>query len=213
MFQFLLNGIYYGFILSFLIGPIFFALLQAAIEKGTKTGLIVASGVWFSDLLYILTVYFSLAWIKSVSELPDFGLIVGGVGAVVLILFGIGMVLNNKPVDKTQRIEKSGYVANFVKGFLINTVNPFTVFFWIAMSSEILAVKTMATQTIETTPNEAFAFFGGILGMIVFTDVVKVLLAKKITKYLTQKHILAFRKIAGAALIIGGIVLVYRSAF
>ena len=50
------------------------------------------------------------------------------------------------------------------------------------MSSEILAVKTMATKTIETTPNEAFAFFGGILGMIVFTDVVKVLLAKKITK-------------------------------
>lgn len=205
MLQFFFDGISYGFMLSFLIGPIFFALLQASIEKGTKIGVSVGAGVWLSDFLYILLAYFSLSWIQRVIKLPNFELIVGAIGAVVLVSFGIATLLNNKPVDDTQRIETAGYIPNFFKGFVINTINPFSIVFWVAMSSKIFATKA--------EPNEAFAFFSGILGVIILTDVIKVLLAKQISKYLTQKHILTFRKIVGIVLLIGGIVLVYRTAF
>jgi len=207
--DFLLKGITYGFALSFLIGPIFFALLQAGIERGAKIGLTVASGVWISDFLYIIAVYLSITWISEVAELPSFKFLVGGIGSIVLIGFGITALLNDK-ISKTTNIEtkpttQSGYFANFLKGFLINTINPFTVFFWISMSAELI--------TEEATNINAITFFSGILGIIILTDFLKVLLAKKISQYLQPKHILLFRKIVGIVMLIGGIILVYRSFF
>ncbi len=203
--MFFIKGIGYGIMLSFMIGPIFFALLQAGIEKGLKTAISLASGIWLSDFLYILVAYFGLSWIKNVSQLPNFGLFVGAVGGVVLMSFGVAMVLNSEPVDKSKRINQSSYLAYFIKGFLINTVNPFTILFWIAMSSEIF--------TNQTNGEQAIAFFGGIYSMIIATDILKMLLSKQISKYLKHRHIFVLRKIVGVILFIGGLVLIYRTAF
>lgn len=204
--DFLLKGITYGVVLTFLIGPIFFALLQAGIERGVRIGVTVASGVWISDFLYVAAVYLGITWIAAVSELPNFKFLVGGIGAIVLIGFGITTLLNNKLVDtaglETQPVQ-SGYFANFLKGFLINTINPFTIFFWLSMSAELI--------TMEATSIDAIVFFSGILGTIMLADVVKILLAKKISQYLKPKHILIFRKIVGVVMLVGGAVLMYRS--
>lgn len=205
MLVYLLKGITYGLMLSILIGPIFFALLQAGIEKGFKTGIAIGTGIWLSDFLYILTVYFSLTWIQNLTDSPNFKFYVGAIGGIILIAFGIGTLLDNKKIDKTKVIKQSGYFGHAAKGFLINTVNPFTVFFWVAMSTEVLS---SSPQTME-----AVFFFGGILGMIVLTDMLKVALAKQISKYLKMNYILIFRKIVGIVLLVGGIVLIYKTAF
>lgn len=206
--DFLLKGITYGVVLTFLIGPIFFALLQAGIERGVKIGVAVASGVWLSDFLYVTAVYLGITWIAAVSELPNFKFLVGGIGAIVLIGFGITTLLDNKLANTTDleiQPVQSGYFANFLKGLLINTINPFTVFFWLSMSAELI--------TMEATSTDAIVFFSGILGTIMLADVLKVLLAKKISQYLKPKHILTFRKIVGVVMLVGGVVLMYRSFF
>ena len=205
MLVYLLKGITYGLMLSILIGPIFFALLQAGIEKGFRTGLAIGAGIWASDFLYIITVYSGLNWIQAVADSPNFKFYVGAVGGVILIAFGIGTLFDNKKIDKTKIIKQSGYFAHAMKGFLINTVNPFTIFFWIAMSTEIL--------TFEPSTTEVTLFFGGIFGMVVLTDIIKIALAKQISKYLKMSYILTFRKIVGVVLFIGGIVLIYKTAF
>jgi threonine/homoserine/homoserine lactone efflux protein len=205
--DFLLKGMTYGVALSFLIGPIFFALLQTGIERGAKVGLSLAFGVWISDYTYIIAIYLGISWISEISELPSFKFLVGGIGSIVLIGFGITTLLNNK-LNNNVKVEnkvsvKSGYFANFLKGFLINTINPFTVFFWISMSAELI--------TKEATTIDAVIFFSGILGMIMLMDILKVLLAKKISQYLKPKHILIFRKIVGVVMLVGGVILMYRS--
>jgi len=48
-----LEGILYGLVLAAMLGPIFVALTQTAIEKGAKAGLTVGLGIWISDLLII----------------------------------------------------------------------------------------------------------------------------------------------------------------
>lgn len=203
--QFLLKGLSYGVILSVLVGPIVFTLLQASLEKGVKMGLSVGLGVWFSDFLFITIVYFGVSWISEISILPNFKFFLGTIGSVVLIAFGIGTLLNTKPIEKNQKINKNGYFAHLIKGFLINTINPFTVFFWLAMSSEIIANDASNTQAI--------IFFGAILSVIILTDSMKVILAKYIRQYLTPEHILKFRKIVGVLLIIFGVILIYRVTF
>lgn len=205
--DFLLKGMTYGFALSFLIGPIFFALLQAGIERGATIGLTMAAGVWVSDFLYILAVYLGITWISEVSQLPSFKFLVGGIGSIVLIGFGITTLLNDKLTNRikieNKQAVQSGYLANFLKGFFLNGINPFTVFFWISMSAELI--------TKEATEINALVFFSGTFIIIIITDTLKVLLAKKISQYLKPKHILIFRKIVGIIMLIGGIVLMYRS--
>ena len=202
MLEYLLKGLSYGLILSILVGPIIFTLLQASLERGIKMALTIGIGVWISDLIFISTVFFGLSSISEISSLPNFNFFLGTMGSVVLIAFGIGTLFNDKAIDRSQKVKKNGYAAHFIKGFLINTINPFTVFFWVAMSTEIIAN--------DANNSQAIVFFGAILSVIIFTDTLKIVLAKQVRKYLTPKHIIKFRKIVGIVLILFGIILIYR---
>jgi threonine/homoserine/homoserine lactone efflux protein len=57
---------------------------------------------------------------------------------------------------------------------------------------------------------EARYFFGGILGTIIITDLLKVLLAKRIRRVLRPIHLLWLRRISGIALIVFAAVLLGR---
>ena len=58
--------------------------------------------------------------------------------------------------------------------------------------------------------NQASIFFGGVLGTIILTDLLKVILAKRIRYSLRPVHLLWLRRISGAALIVFGVVLLVR---
>ena len=96
-----------------------------------------------------------------------------------------------------------GPLALWIKGFLINTINPFTVFFWASVMTTVVLER-------EYDGRQASLFFGGILAMIVFTDSLKVFLAKKIRHKLTSRHLWWVRRISGIALIVFAGVLAVR---
>ena len=58
--EIVLNGIVSGIVLAFLIGPVFFTIIQTSIERGFWSGVFVAIGVSLSDAFYILVSYFGL---------------------------------------------------------------------------------------------------------------------------------------------------------
>ena len=47
------EGLFFGLLLSVMIGPVFFTLLQTSLEQGFYRGLFVAIGASMSDLLII----------------------------------------------------------------------------------------------------------------------------------------------------------------
>jgi len=47
------NGVKFGFSLAFLIGPVFFTIIQTSIERGFWNGAWVALGVSLSDAVYV----------------------------------------------------------------------------------------------------------------------------------------------------------------
>ena len=65
MIELIIEGVFLGLGLCFLLGPIFIVLIQASIERGARAGLIAASGIWLSD---ILIVYLVLHFIKNISH-------------------------------------------------------------------------------------------------------------------------------------------------
>lgn len=206
----LLGGIKVGLILSFMIGPIFFALVQTSVEEGFRAGAMVALGIWMSDASFVLAVYYGVSYLAEIVKAPSFSLILGIAGSILLACFGLatllttpkGLLSNTLPEYK----RSSSYLSLFIKGFLINTINPFTVFFWTSLMGTVVVKDGFDGQ-------QAFWFFGGVLGTIVVTDLLKVILAKKIRYSLRPIHLLWLRRISGGALIVFGVVLLFRVLF
>ena len=48
-----------GLLLSFMIGPVFFVLLETGATKGFRAGLVFDLGVIFADIIFLVIAYFS----------------------------------------------------------------------------------------------------------------------------------------------------------
>lgn len=196
-----------GLALSILAGPILIALIQTSIEQGFRAGIMVGAGIWFSDLLFICATYFGLAWVVELTEWKGLDTALGVVGGLILIAFGVGTYLTKPP--KVEGFEKkavrhSPYISLWIKGFVINTFNPFTIFFWLGISGLLFTERNLL-------PSEAKLFYTGLLGTVALTDSLKIALAKAIRRWLKPKYILWLRRIAGIALIIFGLFLLGRA--
>ena len=199
----LFSGIQMGLLLATLAGPIFFTLLQTGIERGFRAGMSVSVGEILSDVLYISAAYFGLTWLMTHVNKDAFTLYVGILGGIILVVFGLMSILAKTPVSTDAKaVDAKTLVGFFGKGFIINTINPFTLIFWMATTSEVIAKNY--------TPAEAFGFYSGIMGTIFLFDVLKVWGAKKIRAYLKPHYLVWVRRISGAGLIIFGIVLVVK---
>ncbi len=200
------QGIQYGLVLTLLVGPIFFALLQTGLEQGFRAGLGVALGVWLSDVAYITLAYFSLSLIRSFANNPSFTFYVGLVGGTILIVFGILSALTRPRMSMRPRkhpIRSDSYFGLITKGILLNGFNPFTVIFWIALVSTVFL-------NVDYSGKQAVSFFAGLMTMVMIADVLKILLAKRIRRWLSPRHLLWIRRITGILLFAFGLVLIGR---
>ena len=221
----LLKGIFLGLTLSILVGPIIFALLQTAIERGFRAGMMVGLGVWLSDVLYISAAYFGVSYVVKITEYEGFEEILGTIGGLVLIGFGLATLFSKPPLppdaakaaediideqlpkaldfDDDDGMSRPNYFSLWLKGFLINTLNPFTVFFWTGVTGTMVAGQ-------EFTNQDALIFFGGIFGTVMLTDILKIWAAKAVRHLLKPNAILILRRISGVALAVFGVVLMVR---
>lgn len=206
--ELLWNGIKLGLVLSVLTGPIVFALLQTSIEQGFRAGVMVAMGIWISDLIFVAVTYFGVSYVAELARWDGLEFWLGVAGGVILLVVGGSMLLLKPPpvehFEQKKAVRFSSRFSLWTKGFLINTVNPFTFFFWLGVSGMLFTEKALQ-------PDEAQLFYGGLLGTIVFTDSIKVGLAKSLRRWLKPKNILLIRKIAGITLLVFGIVLFVRA--
>ncbi len=205
----------WGLVLSMLTGPILLVLVQTGIEKGIRAGVAVGTGVWVSDLLFIGISFLGVALVHDLADHPWFEYILGTFGGIMLIGFGIGTMVvtprmefesiepQNGLDSNNDQTVYSKYSRPFVKGFLINTINPFTIFFWTGIVAKLFVGKGWDDQGV-------LICLLTILITIILTDTAKVVGAKKLRKLINGRQLLILRKISGIALIVFGLVLLYR---
>ena len=202
-----IEGVKIGLIVCFMLGPMFFALLQASIEHGFRAGAVLGLGLWTSDLMYIVVTYWGLAYVERLVEDVHLTAIVGLIGGLLLIIFG-AVALWVKP-NLQKALQQEGYQSTaywifWIKGFLLNIFNPFTFFFWLGIMSTVLTQEQLYS-------GKAPYLFAGIISTIMTTDLMKALLAKKIRRVMRPVHILWLRRVSGIALIIFGVALIAKS--
>ncbi|WP_127023393.1 LysE family translocator [Flagellimonas beolgyonensis] len=189
-----------GFLLSFMIGPVFFVLLETSATKGFRAGVSLDIGVIFADLVFLLIAYFSsYQLLENLSNQP--GLFV--FGGMILLVYGIVLFVK-KPKKKTHlQATKGNYLGLFVKGFLLNFINIGVLAFWLGL---IIVVG----PSLDNSPDRMIVFFGTVLLVYFGTDLLKILLAKQLKRYLTQERIVLIKKGLGIVLVICGIVLIVK---
>lgn len=198
MIEAFLQGILPGLILSAAIGPVFFMLVQTSIQRGFKLAMIMEFGIILSDAFCIACAYFGLA---SFFQNPQYKSIIYSVGSLVLVIFGIAMFLSHKKVNFNvdEELKKGDKTKLFWKGFFFNISNPSVIFFWMAFVG--LSLPRFSNSTADVT-----AYFLGTVITVFSIDIFKAWSANKIKKYMTQKAMVNFNKIAGLGIGIFGIV-------
>ena len=200
----LFTGIQMGLLLTSMVGPIFFTLLQTGIERGIRAGLAVSFGELFSDMLYILTAYFGLKWLMQHVDKSQFQFYVGLLGGAILLLFGLVSIFSKmSPPVESKALNAKSLLGFFGKGFAINTFNPFTLIFWMGTTS-----STVIAQHYSTI--DAALFYGGTVGTIALFDVLKVWGAQTIRPYLKPNFLIWLRRATGIGLVIFGRALVWK---
>ncbi|MDG1571512.1 LysE family transporter [Robiginitalea sp. M366] len=189
-----------GFLLSFMIGPVFFVLLETSATKGFRAGLSLDIGVILADILFLVIAYFSsYQLLENLSNQP--GLYV--FGGVILLVYGLATVFRSDFKGKNPNFVTRGtdYLGLMVKGFLLNFINIGVLVFW-------LGVIIIVGPSLENDSHRIITFFTAMLATYLATDIVKILLAKQLRSKLTRHRIHWLKKILGILLVICGIILI-----
>ncbi|MEY3195622.1 MAG: hypothetical protein RIQ78_1719, partial [Bacteroidota bacterium] len=128
-----------------------------------------------------------------VIALEGFRCWMGLLGGMLLLGYGLGSFFSTERPPEGEIVKKYAYHRWWLRGFLINTVNPGTLFFWVGIVSAVVIPNGWHHQ--ETT-----VFFGGMLGTLVLTDTLKAWAAKKVSRFLTPNHIRNVQRILGLLL-------------
>lgn len=193
-----------GFFLAFMIGPVFFVLLETSVTKGFRAAVAFDLGVIIADIFFIGIAYFSsYQLLENLSNQP--GLFV--FGGMIITIYGIIIFIKKPKKNTTEASEiqfpKNNYLGLFVKGFFLNFINIGVLVFW-------LGVIIITGPSLENDTNRFLVFFGTMISAYFLTDLLKILLAKQLKRKLTPSRILKVKKLLGLILIICGFVLIVK---
>lgn len=205
MFDIFFNGLEFGLVLSLLVGPVFFAIIQTSIERGFKNGLLVALGVSLSDIAYVAICYFGL--FQFFND-PRFRYYLAYAGGAILILFGCYYLFIKSKRKYTIALdianEKKSY-RYFIKGFVINGFSPMVLIFWIG------AISVASLDFGYRRGSDFFIFFSAVLGTVLSADILKAFLADKLRNLLTQRSVTIINVLVGILMLVFGVKLIWSA--
>lgn len=208
MFDDILTAIPFGIILAFTIGPVFFVLLETSATKGFRSALIFDCGVIFADIIFIIIAFYSTNNLRGkISDDPSF-LIFGG---VLLIVYGIiSFIKTSKSfraiVKEYHKVEiKKGYGKLFIKGFLLNFINIGVLLGWLGFM--------VLGDSLTTSENGGVIFIVAMLGAYFVTDLIKIVVAKKLKAKLTPRLIFKTKKVIAMVILGFGVLLFVQGLF
>jgi len=207
MLESVIKGFGLGMILAISVGPVIFTILKQSLNNGQKGGFSFVAGVWFSDiLLVIISNMFSTLVVSALA----FKSTIAYVGAAFVITMGIYYLFFKKVYigeDKNVllvQFGKKAFTKAFMSGFLINTLNPSVMLFWLINATAFAASNTITERII---------IFSVCLGVNILADILKVVLAAKVRHSLTPHNINIINKISGTILIGFGLAIIYGIKF
>ena len=205
----ILAGLPWGLVLSFMVGPVFFVLLETSITKGFRAAMVFDLGVVLGDIFFIAIAYLgSYRLISSLKDDPALFIF----GGIIMLSYGIISFVKLKKEEKINDEEidrdilKRNYGSLFAKGFLLNVINIGVLGFWLAVIISVGPKLDMQTPRMMT-------FFAAVIITYLLIDCAKILLAKQLKSKMTPTNILKIKKGISIVLMVFGFALVIQGWF
>ena len=202
------NAFFIGFFMAFMIGPVFFMLIQTSILKGARAAIAFDIGVLLGDVTFILIAYYgSRSLLEKIKDDPRLFFI----GGLVLIIYGLITYFDKQnkkeALESAKDIEvpivKNNYIKLMLKGYFLNFINIGVLAFW-------LGTVLVIGPTLKMNQNAIFWYFGTILIGYFVTDLGKIFLAKQLRNKMTPPVIYRLKRIMGIILIVCGVFLMLK---
>ncbi len=217
--EYVFQAIGIGFLLSIMIGPVFFVLLEISITKGFKSAMIFDAGVLLSDLFYIVISLFFAYQLKGLGDVKN-NVILSVLGGTLFIAYGVYNLffkqvtmgtgaLDEELLDSEEKANKSTKNKDnsmlVLKGFMLNLLNPGVVIYWLAI---------IAKGFDLVAPYESDAHIVIFITIILLTffgiDCLKAYVANKIKPLVTVKLLRGLNSLIGFVFLGTGIFLILR---
>ncbi len=194
------SGILLGLALVFSVGPVIFTIIKLRINYGLAAAFYFIAGVWLSDIMWVLT---ANLFSETLGELINYKTIIGISGGGLLMSLGIYYLFFKKfhtkeELDNGVKITSTTHLRLFITGFLINTLNPGVIALWFAAT----------TKSLTNTMDQKIVIFTICLSLNMLADILKINLAGKLRKKLTDRNIRIINKISGLLFLIFGTALI-----
>lgn len=202
------NAFLIGFFMAFMIGPVFFMLIQTSILKGARAAITFDLGVILGDITFILIAYYgSRSLLEKIKDDPRLFFI----GGLVMIVYGVITYLDKEnkkeKLDVAKELEvpiiKNNYLKLFLKGYFLNFINIGVLAFW-------LGTVLVIGPTLKMNQHAIFSYFAVIILAYFVTDLGKIFLAKQLKDKMTPTLIFRIKRITGVILIVCGIFLILK---
>ena len=148
----LINGLLTGLTLQLAIGPVFFFIINLALQRTLLDGLVGAIAVTLADYLYITL---AILGIGNLLKNKRFKKIFGIISSIVLIVFGfviIKNIINGLDVGTTNSHSIS-LISSFTSVFFLTISSPLTI---------VLFTGLFAAKTLEYNYSKKELFLFGL---------------------------------------------------
>ena len=204
-----IKGLAISLLLVFSVGPVIFTIIKQSINHGRRGGFTFVAGVWLSDIIWVVL---SNSFSEGIKTLLNFKIPIGIGGCVFLIGMGVYYTFLKKITPRrlqepteiagdviTPTGKRTNYLRIFSSGFIINTLNPGVISFWVLMAASLAS---------EYSFNNRIIIFCTCLAMNMLADIGKVMGAGYIGKRLSDKNILLINRLSGLLYLgFGGVIL------
>ncbi|MCU0387542.1 MAG: LysE family transporter [Chitinophagaceae bacterium] len=195
----ILKGLGLGLLLSVSVGPVLFTIIKLSMRSGHKAGFAFAGGVSASDTFLVITGNMAAELLRAVLHYEN---TVALTGAAILFIMGAWSFffrkdprMDNKPLDPSLR--KRDMAKYAAQGFLINTLNPGAIFFWL----------TTCTAFAYMPLGERSLLFGSCLLVVIAVDLSKVVLSGQLRKWLTPHTLHIINRLSAIILMAFGLII------
>lgn len=189
------------------VGPVIFTVIKQSLVNGHSGGFSFVAGVWISDIILVVI---SNGFSALVTELLEYKSLIGYFGSAFLLIMGVFQLFFKKVTLRTEvdgqlnRFTKKEMIKIFSSGFLLNTLNPNVIIFWLGTATAFSAKYTFQQRIL---------IFSICLALNIAADTAKVLLAGKLRNRLTLHNISIINKVSGVILVAFGFALLYSTIF
>src|SRR5687768_8893967 len=181
------EGFLTGITLTAMLGPVTMTILRYGMQINKMAGVWAAIGTWVSDFVFIAGTFWMTMTLSEWSKRPDVRIWIYIVGGVALTLMGLWMMSTKRNATvEMNKVSKGSYTQAFAAGFIVNSMSPFTLFFWIG-----------AALVLHMQSENPLWYYAGLMLSLAMGDFAKAWLAPKLTSWIRDKYVYWVQVVAG----------------